>query len=189
MVLIAAPLWFLFSSCFCFFLLFFFFIITLGMVKGQTKLAEIEIGRSRNWPKSKLAEVEIGRTRKKNWPKSTTTLLKRCRSPFFHGGDHLLETWRSLPLQKSPQELGDSTLGHGIVPYVPLLRPIPWPTRHVARRGGSTVSLPFPRTVRTETTESRWDAWAEDFCNVLPFGEASPCPPPPPFFHEWRGLP
>ena len=32
------------------------------------KLAEVEIGRSRNWPKSKLAEVEIGRSR--NWPKS-----------------------------------------------------------------------------------------------------------------------
>ena len=32
------------------------------------QLAEVEIGRSRNWPKSKLAEVEIGRSR--NWPKS-----------------------------------------------------------------------------------------------------------------------
>ena len=29
------------------------------------KLAEVEIGRSRNWPKSKLAELE-----KKSWPKS-----------------------------------------------------------------------------------------------------------------------
>ena len=31
------------------------------------KLAEIEIGRSRNWPKSKLPEVKIGQSR--NWPK------------------------------------------------------------------------------------------------------------------------
>ena len=31
-------------------------------------MAEVEIGRSRNWPKSKLAEIEIGRSR--NWPKS-----------------------------------------------------------------------------------------------------------------------
>ena len=32
------------------------------------QLAEVGIGRSRNWPKSKLAEVEIGRSR--YWPKS-----------------------------------------------------------------------------------------------------------------------
>ena len=30
------------------------------------KLAEVEIGRSRNWPKSKLAEVEIGRSRSRS---------------------------------------------------------------------------------------------------------------------------
>ena len=34
------------------------------------KLAEVEIGRSQNWPKSKLAEVEIGRSRKKELAKS-----------------------------------------------------------------------------------------------------------------------
>ena len=33
------------------------------------QLAEVEIGRSRNWPKSKLAEVEI------NWPKSNRWCL------------------------------------------------------------------------------------------------------------------
>ena len=30
---------------------------------AEVELAEVEIGRSRNWPKSKLAEVEIGRSR------------------------------------------------------------------------------------------------------------------------------
>ena len=38
----------------------------------KSKLAEVEIGRSRNWPKSKLAEVEI------NWPKSK--LIGRSRN-------------------------------------------------------------------------------------------------------------
>ena len=36
----------------------------------KSKLAEVEIGRSRNWPKSKLAEVELAELEKKNWPKS-----------------------------------------------------------------------------------------------------------------------
>ena len=40
------------------------------------KLAEVEIGRSRNWPKSKLAEVEIGRSR--NWPKSNWPNSKKA---------------------------------------------------------------------------------------------------------------
>ena len=37
------------------------------------QLAEVEIGRSRNWPKSKLAKVEIGRSQ--NWPKSNMHFL------------------------------------------------------------------------------------------------------------------
>ena len=53
-------------------------------------MAEVEIGRSRIWPKSNLAEIEIGRSRNwpksnwpnskkkigrsRNWPKSTTTV-------------------------------------------------------------------------------------------------------------------
>ena len=40
----------------------------------------------KNWPKSKLAEVEIGRTRKKSWPK--TKLAEVDRAPcwrHFHG--------------------------------------------------------------------------------------------------------
>ena len=40
--------------------------------------AEIEIGRSRNWPKSKLAEVETGRNR--NWPKSKLAEVEIGRS-------------------------------------------------------------------------------------------------------------
>ena len=40
---------------------------------STSQLAEVEIGRSRNWPKSKLAEVGIGRSR--NWPKSNRWCL------------------------------------------------------------------------------------------------------------------
>ena len=43
------------------------------------KLAEVKIGRSRNWLKSKLAEVEIGRSRnwlKSNWPNSKKKLAE-----------------------------------------------------------------------------------------------------------------
>ena len=47
------------------------------------KLAEVEIGRSRNWPKSKLAEVELAKLEKKSWPKSNcrsrSRLVKTCR--------------------------------------------------------------------------------------------------------------
>ena len=42
------------------------------------QLAEVEIGRSRNWPKSKLAELEIGRSR--NWPKSKLAEVEIGRS-------------------------------------------------------------------------------------------------------------
>ena len=46
----------------------------------KSKLAEVEIGRSRTWPKSKLAEVELAELEKKagrsrNWPKSITPAL------------------------------------------------------------------------------------------------------------------
>ena len=37
----------------------------------KSKLAEVEIGRSRNWPKSKLAEKKRA-ARSRNWPKSIT---------------------------------------------------------------------------------------------------------------------
>ena len=39
---------------------------------AEVELAEVEIGRSRNWPKSKLAEVELAELEKKSWPKSIT---------------------------------------------------------------------------------------------------------------------
>ena len=61
---------FLFLFLFIFFLSFLFYVDIWDGQRGQTKLAEVEIGRSRNWPKSKLAEVELAELEKKNWPKS-----------------------------------------------------------------------------------------------------------------------
>ena len=75
---IDCPRPFLFLFLFNFFFFLFFFMLTFEMVReAKSKLAEVEIGRSRTGRtrKKKLAEVEIGRSR--NWPKSTTTELKR----------------------------------------------------------------------------------------------------------------
>ena len=50
------------------------------------QLAEVEIGQSRNWPKSKLAEVEKKAGRSRNWPKSTALSSRRpktCKTTSF----------------------------------------------------------------------------------------------------------
>ena len=43
------------------------------------KLAEVEIGRSGNWPKSKLAEVELAELEEKSWPKLKLAEVDRAR--------------------------------------------------------------------------------------------------------------
>ena len=57
----------------------------------KSKFAEVEIRRSRNWPKSKLADIEkIGRNR--NWPKSTAPLgaHRNALGTFHHDQKHRL---------------------------------------------------------------------------------------------------
>ena len=74
---------FFFSS---FFFFLFFFMLTFKMVREakqnwpKSKLAEVEIGRSRNWPKSKLGEVEIGRSRTGRTRKKKLAEVKIGRS-------------------------------------------------------------------------------------------------------------
>ena len=58
------------------------------------KLAEIEIGRNRSWPKSKLAEVEIGRTRKK---KLAEVEIGRSRSRSLPRALQIRHNWNGLP--------------------------------------------------------------------------------------------